>query len=173
MVSNVIWVVIYARPRREVSLRPLIDERARVGADLMYINRFQDAKALETGDRIVVHFGGPSGSAPYAQHLVQAGCVTEKARPLNQRDLQKFGTLLTLTVEMFPHFQTAPGLLERQGIIQYHLFSPPPDVRPLPRPYPQPMLGMNFKQLLPGDPEYPQVDAWWHAVVPRGQCGKE
>ena len=173
MLSSVIWVVIYARPRREVPLRPLIDERARVGADLMYSKRFQYARALVEGDRVVVHFGGPSGSDPLAQHLVQAGCVIEVARPLNQRDLQQFGTLLKLTIEMFPHFQTTPGLLERQGIIRYRLFSPPPGVRPLPRPYLQPMPGMNFKRLLPEDPEYPQVDAWWGAVVPSDHCGKE
>jgi len=173
MVSAVIWVVIHARPKREVPLRPLFDERFRVGADLMYVNRFQDASALELGDRIVDHFGGPSGSDPWAQYIVQAGCVTERARPLSQKDLGEYPELFRLTIQMFPHFQTAPGLLERQGIIKYQRFRPPPGVALLPRPYQQPRPGDNFKRFVPGDPEYPQIDAWWYAVVPRGECGKE
>ena len=173
MVSSVIWVVIYARPKPDVRLRPLVDERLRVGADMMYIRRFQDAKKMAKGDRLVIHFGGPKGSDPWAQHLVQAGCVKEPARNLNQRDVQEFRTLLDLTCKMFPDFQTAQGLLERQGIIFYQLFNPPPGIRILPRPYPQPRAGDNFKHFLPEDPEYPQIDAWWHAVVPIGQCGKE
>ncbi|HAZ32181.1 MAG TPA: hypothetical protein DCY61_05770 [Dehalococcoidia bacterium] len=171
MVSSIIWVVIHAR--KEVPLRPLFDQRFRDGADLMYVNRFQNASALEVGDRIVDHFGGPSGSDPWAQHIVQAGCVIEKARPLNQGDLEKYPMLFCLTIEMFPYFQTAPGLLERQGIIKYRQFRPPPGVVLLPRPYRQPRPGDNFKRFIPGNPEYPQLDAWWHAVVPRGQCGKE
>ncbi len=173
MVSDVIWVAVYARPRREVPLRPLVEERFRVGADLMYVNRFQDAKALQVGDRIEILFGGPSGSDPYAQHLVQAGCVTERARPLNQADLEEYQELFSLAMKMFPHLQTAPGLLERQGIIKYQLFRPPPGVMPLPRPFQQARQGDNFKRFVLGDPEYPQLDAWWHTVVPRGQCGKE
>jgi hypothetical protein len=173
MISKVIWVVIHARPRREVPLRPLFDERFRVGADLMYENRFQDASALEVGDRIVDHFGGPLGSDVWAQHVVQAGCVTKKARPLSQKVLVEYQRLFELTKQMFPPFQTAPGLLERQGIIRYRQFRPPLGVSPLPRPYRQPRSGDNFKRFSPDDPEYPQLDAWWHAVVPRGECGKE
>jgi hypothetical protein len=173
MVSSVIWVVIYARPRREVRLRPLFNERARVSADMMYPRRFSQATAMAKGDRVVIHFGGPKGSDPWAGCLVQAGCVKEPPRNLNQQDAQEFKPLLDLTCEMFPYFQTDPGLFERQGIIFYQLFNPPPGVRILPRPYPPPMPGMNFKRFLPEDPEYQQIDAWWHAVVPRGQCGKE
>jgi len=173
MVSDVIWVAIYARPRREVPLRPLMEERFRVGADLMYTRRFQKAIALQVGDRKLSFFGGPSGSNPDAQHLVYAGCVTQKARPLEQADLKDYPELFRLTIEMFPHFQTAPGLLERQGIIKYQLFRPPPGVMPLPRPFQQPRPGDNFKRFVPSDPEYPQLDDWWHAVVPRGQCGNE
>lgn len=173
MVSSVIWVVIHARPRAEVPLRPLFDERFRVGADLMYVKRFRQATALDVGDRIVDHFGGPLGSDPWAQHVVQAGCVIERARPLTQKDLAQYPELFRLTIEMFPRFQTAPGLLERQGIIGYRRFRPPPGVALLPIPYQPPMRGNNFKRFSPGDPEYPQLDAWWHAVVPQGQCGKE
>jgi hypothetical protein len=175
MVSKVIWVFIYARPRREVPLKPLADERARVGAELMYIRRFRQALALSKGDRVVIHFGGPRGSDPFAGHLVRAGCVEEPARPLTQSDARDPGLkrLLDLTIQMFPDFQTAPGLFERQGIIRYRLFDPPPGVSPLPRPFPPPRPGMNFIRLMPEDPEYQVVDPWWHAVVPRGCCGKE
>lgn len=173
MVSSVIWVVIYARPRRELRLRPLFDERGRVGADMMYMRRFGQATKMAKGDRVVIHYGGPQRSDIYAQHLVQAGCVKEPARNLTQQDAHKYKTLLDLTCEMFPYFQTDQGLLERQGIIFYQLFNPPPGVRILPIPFPPPMPGMNFKSFLPDDPEYQQIDAWWHAVVPRGQCGKE
>ena len=154
-------------------LRPLFDERFRVGADLMYIRRFGQSLRLEVGDRILDHFGGPKGSDPWAGYLVQAGCVTEKARPLTEEDLLAFPQLLKLTKEMFPDFQTAPGLLQRQGIIRYKRFRPPSDVAILPRPYPPPKPGDNFLKFLPDDPEYPQLDAWWHAVVPGGECGKE
>lgn len=166
MRSSAIWVVIHARPRRDVRLRPLFDERFAVGADLMYTNRFQDALALECGDRIVDHFGGPSGSDPWAQCVVQAGYVIEKARPLRQGDLEEYRRLFLLTKEMFPHFQSEAGLLERQGIMKFLRFRPPTGVHPLPRPYRQPMPGDNFKRFAPGDPEYPQLDRWWRAVVP-------
>ena len=171
MVSSVIWVVIYARP--EVPLRPLFDERTRVGADMMYMRRFGQAKAMSVGDRVVIHFGGPKRTDRYAQYLVQAGCVMERARPITQQDAQNLKTLLDLTCEMFPDFQRAPGLLERQGIIFYHLFSPPPGIGPLPRPYPQPKAGDNFIRLLPERPEYPQVDSWWRKVVPKSYCGND
>jgi len=173
MVSSIIWVVIFARPRREVPLRPLYDERIRVGADMMYIRRFNQAKAISVGDRVVIHFGGPKASDPLAQYLVQAGCVKEQARLITQKDAQNFKTLLDLTCEMFPHFQTMPGLLERQGIIFYNFFSPPADIGPLPIPYPSPMPGNNFIKLLPGCPEYPLIDSWWRRVVTKGYCGNE
>lgn len=173
MVSSVIWVVIHARPKPEVPLRPLFDERFRVGADLMYVKRFQEFSDLEVGDRIVDHFGGPSRSDPWAQYVVQAGCVTEKARHLNHADLGEYAELVRLTKEMFPHFQIDSGLFERQGIIKYRRFRPPLGVAILPRPYEQPRPGNNKKKFVPNDPEYPQLNAWWHAVVPRGQCGKE
>jgi hypothetical protein len=173
MLSSIIWVVLFARPRKDLSLRPLYNERVRVAADMMYIRRFSQARGMSVGDRVVVQFGGPKGSDPLAQYLVQAGCVEEEARNLNQGDAEKYKMLLDLTIEMFPEFQTAPGLFERQGIIKYRLFSLPRNVSPIFRPYPQLMPGDNFKQFVPGDPEYPLLDEWWHRVVPKGQCGKE
>jgi hypothetical protein len=177
MPSTVIWAVLYSIPKearqRGLSLRPLVNERFRVGADMMYIRRFGQAMRLAKGDRVVINFGGPSGSDRHAGYIIQAGCVKEVARHLREQDRQDFALLLKLTCEMFPHFQTEPGLFERQGIIRYDLFNPPPDVQPLPRPFPPPMPGMNFIPLLPGDPEYSQLDRWWNAVVLRGQCGKE
>lgn len=169
MPTDVIWVVIHARPRREVPLKPLFDERYRIQADLMYTNRFEDASVLEVGDRILDHFGGPSGSHPWAQHIVQAGRVIEKARRLRQGDLEQYRELFHLTKQMFPHFQEEPGLLERQGIVRFIRFRPPPGVPPLPRPYRQPMPGDNFKKFTPTDPEYRQLDTWWHTVVSAGE----
>ena len=171
MLNSIIWVVLFARPRKDLSLRPLYNERIRVGADMMYLRRFSQAKGMSVGDRVIVQYGGPKGSDPLAQYLVQAGCVEEAARNLTQRDAEKYKTLLGLTCEMFPEFQTAPGLFERQGIIKYRLFTPPPNVTPLFRPYPQPMPGDNFKQFLPGSPEHPLLDDWWRNVVPKGECG--
>ena len=171
MVSDVIWVVIYAKPPN-APLRPIFNERTRMGADMMYIRRFGQSKAMAQGDRVVIHFGGPRGSDPYAQYLVQAGYVTETARPLNLQDVQNFRTLLNLTCEGFPHFQTDVRLLPLQGIIRYQLFEPPAGVRPLPRPYPPPKPGQNFIRLTPEHPAYPQIDSWWHQVVPKGHTAK-
>ncbi len=170
MVSTVIWVVIYAKPPNG-PLRLLFDERTRVGADMMYIRRFGQARAMAVGDRVVIHFGGPRGSDPYAQYIVQAGCVKEAAMPITQQDAQNLRALLDFTHQGFPHFQTDMPLLGQQGIIFYHLFSPPPGVETLPRPYPPPKRGDNFIRLLPEHLAYPQIDSWWRKIVPKGHCG--
>jgi hypothetical protein len=139
----------------------------------MYIRRFHQSLRLEMGDRILDHFGGPKGSDLWAGYIVQAGYVTEKARHLIQSDLSIFPELFRLTIEMFPDFQKEPGLLERQGIIRYRRFRPPLGVSILPRPYLPPKPGNNFLKFLPSDPEYNQLNSWWHAVVRRGQYGRK
>lgn len=166
LTESTIWVVIYARPSNG-SLRPLFTERTNVGADMMYPRRFAQSKAMQNGDRIAIHFGGPRGSDAFAQHLVQAGYVKEPARPLNQEDIRQHSLLVELTKVVFPFFQTDPSLLARQGIIFYQLFEPPENIGPLPRPYLPPKVGDNFIKLMPGDPVYNQVDNWWRSVVLR------
>lgn len=171
MVSSVIWVVIYAKPPN-AGLYPIFQERSRVGADMMYPRHFAQARALAQRDRVVVHFGGPAGSNPYAQHLVLAGCVRNVARSLHQQDAQMFPNLFFLAAQGFPFFPQSPSALTgEEGIIFYELYDPPPSVRPLPRPYPPPKRGDNFKpKLVPDDFIYQVVDAWWHSIVPKGCC---
>lgn len=164
LTESTIWVVIYAKPYNG-SLRPLLNERTNVGADMMYPRRFAQSKAMKNGDRIAVHFGGPRGSDALAQHLVQAGYVKETARPLNQEDIRRYSLLTELTKAAFPFFQMDPSLLARQGIIFYQLFEPTEQVGPLPRPYLPPKVGDNFIKLIPGDPVYHQVNNWWCNVV--------
>ena len=167
MGNDVIWIIIHDRPRREVPLRPLFDERFRLGVDLMYVNSNKEANALNVGDCIVDYFGGPPESDPWAQHIVQAGYVIERARHLHQEDLTEYPELFRLTIQMFVNFQIVPVLLERQGIIKYRRFRSPPSVVPLPWSNLQFRPGDNFKKLEPFDPEYHQLDTWWHAIVPQ------
>lgn len=164
LTESTIWVVIYAKPSNGI-LRPLFAERTKVGADMMDPRRFAQSKAMKTGDRIAIHFGGPRGSDILAQHLVQAGYVKEAARPLTQEDIRQYSLLVNLTKQAFPFFQTDPSLLERQGIVFYQLFEPPEQIGPLPRPYLPPKLGDNFIKLVPSDPVYRQVNNWWRSVV--------
>jgi hypothetical protein len=164
-----IAVAVFAKPTN-APLGPIMEERLRLGVDMMYMNRFQEAKALRAGARVVWHFGGPRGSDRRAQYLVAAGCVKEPARPLTQEDARRFRHLFDLTKDGFPFWQVESPLLERQGIMTYDIFEASPDVELLPRPYQPPKPGQNFIPLGPSAPEFGQVDAWWHRVV-RGRCG--
>lgn len=170
MLDSPIWVVVFAKPPN-APLGPIMEERLRLGVDMMYVNRFEEAKALPLGGRVVWHFGGPRGSDRRAQYLVGAGCVQESARPLTQEDTRRFRHLLDLTKEGFPHFQIESPLLERQGIMTFEIFQPLPDAGFLPRPFLPPKPGQNFLQMRPSAPEYGQIDGWWRKVVPKGHCG--
>jgi hypothetical protein len=172
MSNSGIWVVLFARPKNNLSLRPLNDERFRVGADIMYLRRFGQAQKMKAGDRVVIQFGGPKGSDPLAGYLFLAGFVDQEARNLTPQDKTKYKRLIELTVEMFPEIQLSPGLWERQGIIGYRLFSLSPDMLPIFRPYPQLKPGDNFKKFLPETPEFPILDEWWRKVVPNSESKK-
>lgn len=175
MVSTTIWVVIFAQPsNKSVKLRDLHRERCKaipgMLVDLMYPRRFAASRALNTNDRIVVHFGGSLD--PQAGHLVQAGYVLLTARPMNESDITTYATLSDITAKGFPRFEIDPKyseLIARQGIIVYRVFDPPVWVGTLPRPYRQPRPGDNSIRILPGMPEYMKVDDWWNKVVPSDQ----
>ena len=172
--TQVIWVVINTTPRTEY-IGPLVEERIRIGVDMMYPRRFTLARKLLPGDRVVMHFGGPSQSHPKAQHLVAAGCVRETARPLTATDADCFRRLWCLTRDAYEHWPRSPEDISGQGIIFYELYRcETQGVRPLPRPFAPPKLGANFIPLDPNNPIYKcihdKVDKWWHQVVPPGRC---
>lgn len=170
MVSRVIWVVVFAVPPEgrnrgkgtTVDLEYIFNLRDALMADVMYENRHNEALAMQVGDRIVVHFGGPRYSHSLSQHLVRAGYVKEKARAITPADESdpKLRPLIALTRAMFTYGPIT-------GIIFYQWW-PPKEVGTLPRPYPPPKPGTNFIQLLPGNSAYDKVDEWWRKVVPRG-----
>ena len=175
MVTEVIWVVVFAVPPAG-GLRNIFEVRDRLRADVMYDTRRKQALAMQVWDRIVVHFGGPKGSDPWAQHLIRAGCVKQGARNLSPQDEKgTLGELFSLTRQMFPFGEIT-------GVMFYEWFAPPPEVGPLPRPYQAPKPGKNFIELSPSHPAYAdreayreayrKVDEWWRRVVPRGHCGR-
>ena len=165
MISTVIWVVVWAKPEKGVPLRPLVDERFEVGADMLYPKRFKQALDISAGDRLVFHFGGPSGSDHQAQHFVRAGCL-KNVRPITQQDTQHYGNLLRLIRQMFPKFKIHP----EHGIMFFDSFPPPPNIGILRRPCRQPNQGNNFIALLPTHAGYKETDEWWRKVVPKGCC---
>jgi len=164
MISDVIWVVIFAVPPAG-SLEEIFQLRDRLKVDVMYENRHNQAQALKQGDRVVVHYGGPRQSSPLAQHLVRAGCVKEVARAITPGDERTWGELLSISRTMFPFRQIT-------GIMFYEWFAPTAEVGPLLRPYSAPKRGANFIKLTPESPAYHQVDQWWHRVIPKGHCGQ-
>ena len=167
---DVIWVVInYARDTK--CIEPLLEERARVGMDMMSSRRFNQAHGhLLPGDRVVMHFGGRARSHPKAQHLVAAGFVKAVARPLTHDDIRTFPRLWDLTAKAFPSFPRRAGDIKGQGVISYELFScESRDVCPLRRPYRPPRGGENFIPLHRDDSAYEEVAEWWYSVAPLGQ----
>ena len=165
MASEVIWVVVFAVPPAG-SLAKIFEVRDHLRSDVMRETRHEQAKALQVGDRMVAHFGGPVGTHPWAQHLVRAGCVKEAARSLTAQDEDgALAKLISLTRQTFPFGQLT-------GTIVYDWYAPPSEVGPLPRPYRAPKPGNNFICLSPDHPAYRQVDEWWRRVVTRGRCGQ-
>lgn len=179
---EVIWVVVNTARDKEFYKSTYIDRRIRMmvryGVDMMYINRFGDARRyLNKGDRVVLHLGSPKKPGTWAQHLVAAGWVAGKARPLQPQDVSLYPDLWELTGKMFPKFPQSPADIEGEGLIPYDLYHcDAQGVPPLPRAssngkveYPQPRQGNNFIPLWSGDASYDKVNKWWHRVVPAGQ----